>query len=505
MLLRRRILLLLVVIGVAGSISVTAGYGLYLRSDRYRTLIEQEVTDLLQLPIAIDRIQTLTTTSRAFHNISVSLPTHGDEVFHCARAVWHDASRSGQPHYTLDLDSGWLLVGTSQWAAEDYEAMLRSGLGQDFAGLSLRRVQLNNIDLEWRHPDITLTLRDAVGQMVFQDDGTGRASLVSYDLSGYAVDQAIKIIAHFTPGAGLQFHEAELQLPTIPLGGLGLDRLLRTEVSHGHFQGELRYRLAEGRETILLSGEIDGASLEELTEPVIGGPFRGEVNVIVDEATFVDRRIDALRFRGQLSDLHVTDLVPMLHNSTLDPRVQLRVHQASVCGNSVEFLSATGKATDLSLEGLTGLIGRGTLTGRLRVDIRNLQIVDDRLSRAEVDVVAVPPEGAPGLIDRTLLDWVSRELIGLDISSILPEKIEYAQLGARLVIEGETLRIRGSHGKNGRTILTARVWGRDIAILNEFDDTFEVGPLVARLREALEVYDTEQVREWWEELHTAPP
>ncbi|MHC4611693.1 MAG: hypothetical protein ACYS7M_15240, partial [Planctomycetota bacterium] len=211
-----------------------------------------------------------------------------------------------------------------------------------------------------------------------------------------------------------------------------------------------------------MSGSVEGARLEELTEPVIGGPFRGQVDVVIDQAVFVDRRLDSLRFRGRLGELNLTELVPLLRHSSLESQVHLRVHQAALRGRTIEYLSAAGQATDLSLETVTGLLGQGTITGRLLVEIHALQIVDHRLQHAEIDLIAVPPDDAPGTIDRELLDQAARELIGLDLSSVLPERVEYARLGAKLVIDGEVLRVRGTHGTDGRTILTVRALGRDL-------------------------------------------
>jgi len=505
MLLHRRILLVVTLLGVAGSLSVSLGYGLYLRSDRYRHGLERDVSDLLALPVSIGQVRALTSNSQAFDHIEVTLPQRDTQVFRCARAIWQDESSGDQPAFALDLIDGWLLVGTNQWAPADYQKVLRSGLGQDFAALKLRRVHLNRIDLEWQHPDLTLLIRDAVGEIRYDDDGTGQASLIAYDLNGRRAPEAIKIIAHFTPGAGLVFHEARLDVPVIPFAALGLDKLLRSPVREGTFQGWLGYREVDGQEYVELSGSVEGARLEELTEPVIGGPFHGRVDVDIDEAVFVGRRLETLRFRGRLGDLSLSEVVPMLRNAGLDSRVQLRVHQAAIRGRSIEYLSAAGQGTDLSLEAVTRLLGRGIITGRLRVEIHSLQVVDDRLQHAEIDLTAVPPVDAPGTIDRQLVDWVSRELIGIELGRVLPETIEYAQLGAKLVIDGEVLRVRGTHGSDGRTILTIRVFGRDLPLVREFDRTFEITPLLAQLRQQIEAYDVERVREWWEWMHAPPP
>lgn len=504
MLWRRRILLVVTVLVVCGSLSATLGYGLYLRSDRYRTGLQRGLADRLNLRVTIGRVRALTTTSRAFHDISATLPTRGDEVFRCAKAVWHDQTRNGQPRFSLDLVDGWLLVGTHKWSQADYRAMLESGLGLEVADLSLRQVHLDRVDLEWWHPDFALKVRDAIGEVLYDQRGHGRASLIARDLNGQPTEEPIRITARFTPGAGLRFHEVQLEVPVIPLSRLGLDQLLRGEVTHGVFRGRLGYRESGAREFIELRGSLEDARLEELTEPVIGGPFRGGVDVVIDEVVFIDRRLDRLRFRGRLSDLSLVEIVPFLRSSTLQSQVQLRVHQASLRGTAVEYLSATGQATDLSLEAISALVGRGTVTGRLRVQIHDLRVVDDRLQRAEVDLIAVPPNDSPGTIDRALLEWASQELLGLDVARILPERIEYAKLGVNLVIEGQTLRVYGTHGRKGKTILTVRVLGRDIPLVGQFDRAFEVGPLVSTIRQRIESYELERFRQWWELIH-APP
>ena len=504
MLLHRKVLLVVTLLGVAGSLSVTLGYGLYLRSDRFRAALERDVSSLLELPATVGRIRTMTTSSRAFYDIQVSLPARQATIFRCDKAIWYDESKNTAPRFALDLIDGWLLVGTHQWAEADYQAMLKSSLGRDFTALHLRRVHLDRIDLEWRHPDITLRVRGAVGEMLFDDDGTGRAALRADNLNGRPVTEPIRIVAHFTPGSGLRFHEATLDLPPIPFKNLGLEGLLRSRVEHGTFHGRLGYRESSAGAAIELSGSVEGAWLEELTEPIIGGPFHGRVNVIVDQAVFRDRRLETLRFRGRIDELSLTELVPMLRDSPLESKVQLRIHQADVRGTIVAYLSATGQATDLSLESISRLIGRGTLTGKLRVDIRSLLVVDDVLQRAEIDLIAVPPDDAPGTIDRALVRWVSQELIGLDVSAVLPERIEYAKLGVRLVIDGEHLRVYGTHGRGNRTILTVRVLDRDIPLVGQFDRVFEVGPLVSLIRERLEQYELDRVRQWWEMIH-APP
>ena len=146
--------------------------------------------------------------------------------------------------------------------------------------------------------------------------------------------------------------------------------------------------------------------------------------------------------------------------------------------------------------------GRGTLTGNLDVDIHSLVIVDDRLHRAEIELNAVPPQGSPGTIDKTLLQWVTREILGLNLAPILPSSIEYSKLGMRLIIDDERLRLRGTHGVDGKTLLTIRLFSRDVPVIREFDRTYQLGPIVDKVRRQLEQYEIQQIRDLWEEMHS---
>lgn len=498
MLWHRKIILAAVLLSVGGSLSAALGYGLYLRSDRFRRRAEQSISALLNMPIRMDRVRPLTANSRSFHRITVSHPDTLAEVFRCDRAVWSDELHNGRPRYGLELIDGWLLVGTHRWTAADYRAMLRSGLGQDFSALGLRRVHLTRIDLEWQHPDITLTVLGSYGELLFDEDGTGRASLRAHNLNGQSVDEPILIFADFTPGAGLRFREASLDLPAIPLKNLGLERLLHGQVEHGTFRGRLIYRNTANGPSIEINGAVQDASLAELTRRLPGGPFQGRADVTIDQAVFRNGRLDALRFRGRVGDLKLTELLPMLGGTPLDSTVDLRIHQADLRGRFVDYFSASGQATDAPLEAICQLIGRGTVTGKLRVRIPSLLIVDDELKRAEIELSAVPPDDAPGTIDKTLLQWAAKETLGLDLTHVLPSKIEYAKLGVRLIIEGEQLRIRGTHGHDGKSLLTVRILGQEVSLVREFDRVYRVGPLVSTIRQKLQAYELSKVRDWWQ-------
>jgi hypothetical protein len=345
---------------------------------------------------------------------------------------------------------------------------------------------------------------DASGVILFDADGAGQASLAARALNGRAVGTPLNVVAHFTPGASLVLHEVALHVPRIDLGALKLPGLVDHDVAQGTFTGRVTYRETPDGPRLAISGDLDGANLEALTAQVIGGPFHGRVDIEVEEAALLRHGLDSLRFRGKLSGLRIAELAPGLQSP--EGEAELRVQQASVTGERLESLLATGKVTDLSFEAVTRLFGRGVVTGKLQVAINALQVEDDQIRYADVALQAVPPGGEPGTIDRDVLISAAKELLGIDISKVLPsmvQKVEYTQMGARLIVEGTSLRVRGTHGADNDTLVTVKLLGREWGVIKAPDRTFAIPDLIALARQRLEPYrhDYQRVRQWWERQH----
>ncbi|MCH7721062.1 MAG: hypothetical protein IH988_08755 [Planctomycetes bacterium] len=504
MLPRRKLLLVFTLFGVGGSLGATVAYAAWVRSSAYRAGVVNDLSEKLGLSASIDAIHPLSLNSREFRGVRVMAPDGSGTVFSCARAVWRDVSVEGRRRYALDLTAGHLLLGTGQWRRSDYQKMLDSGLGHDFSRLRLSEIHLDRIDLEWIHPEFRLMLDGAYGEVLFNDDGMGRATLHSRTLNDVPLDSPVNVSAWFTPGSGLTFHEVVLTVPTLPLGVLGLDRLLRSTVTQGTFAGQLVYReqSADGvSRTLEAAGRLEDASLLELTQPLLGGPYSGRVSATLDQVRFVDGRLDELRFQGNLSGVCLGDVVPVIRATGDDGTADLRIHQAEYRNGVIRYLSVSGRADDISAETLSGLMGYGMITGRLRVRINSLIVVDDRIQSADLEIHAVAPPDRPGMIDRDVLASVAKELFGFDLQMVLPQKIEYAEIGARLVLEHGRLRIHGTHGPDGRTVATIRLFGRDWPVLRAPDRTFEVPDLLALLRDRMEPLDADDLRRWWQEHH----
>ena len=500
--LRRKLLLAFVVLGVGGSLAATVAYAAYVRSSAYRADVVSDLSQKLGLSTSVDAIHPLSLSSREFRGVRVMVPDGSTTVFSCDRAVWRDVSVEGRRRYALDLSTGHLLLGTGQWRRSDYQQMLDSGLGHDFSRLGLSEIHLDRMDLEWFHPDFRLTFGGAYGEVLFDDDGTGRASLNARTLNDTLLESPVNISALFTPGSGLTFHEVVLTVPTLPLSVLGLDRLLQSTVTQGTFNGQLIYReeSADGdSRTLEAAGRLEDASLWELTQRLPGGPYTGRVSATLDQVRVVDGRLDELRFQGTLSGVCLGDVVPAIQATGDDGTADLRIHQAEYRNGVIRYLSVSGRADDISAETLSGLLGHGMMTGRLRVRVNSLIVVDDQIQSADLEIHAVAPPDRPGTIDRDALALVARELFGFDLQMVLPRKIEYAELGARLVLDHGRLRIHGTHGPDGRTVATIRLFGRDWPVLRAPDRTFEVPDLLALVRDRLEPFDAADLRRWWQE------
>ena len=494
-----------VLLMVLGSTLATVLYALHLRSAAYRLEVAADVSRHLGMCVQIAQVEPRSRTSRAFRDVKVSLSETGPEVFACTRALWSEEEQGGKPCYVLRLEDGWLLVGTQAWTTREYERMLAGGLGHDFRALGLSEVRLSNFDLRFQHPLMEFRAGSASGVILFDDDGIGHAALNCTRLNRVDVTRPVNIAGVFTPGSTLVFHEVRLTVPPMPLSALGLDSLLPAPVTQGTFAGNVTYRQDNGDETVLVAGSLQDARLEELTGTLEGGPYRGRVALELDRALFERRKLHSFDLHGQLSAVRISDLVPELAGETDQARLELALHQMRWREGRVAYLSATGSCTNLELESLAGLLAAGRITGTVTVLIRALHVVDDRLERAEIEVIAEPPADGPGVIERDTLAFVARKLLGLELQVFLPREVEYTKLGVRLEYQDGKLRVGGTHGADNAMILTVRVWDREFGIIRAPQRTFDVPDPWVLLQERASKVDVDEVRAWWEELRREEP
>ncbi len=494
----RKVLLAISVIGVVGSLSTTLAYALHLRSDGHRRALEAKLSRTLRMDTSIGSVEPLSLSSRQLNDVRVRSKRREADVFGCERAVWRRTLQSGQGVYSLELIGGWLVVGTNSWGAGDYREILQTGLGHDFAALGVRDIRLHSIDLRWTHSRAQFVAERTVGDIRFDGDGIGRASLLAPCLNGIEVDTPISISARFTPGERVRFHEVAMNVPEAPLRALSPDAFVGAAVTRGRFAGTVRYREGESGPLVTVSGAVHDALLNELTHQVRGGPYDGRVDIVVDEATFGASALQMLRFSGELHDLDLGQVAPVM-DPPLSGRLDLRVHQAVYEKGRIDYFSGEGRADRVSLAALTGLIGRGQVTGSLKVAIHSLLFVDGRLVLADVTLDAVADADVPGTIDRAMLRTVSKQALGFDATRLLPDdvqQIEYTRLGVRLELNRNELRVHGSHGQENKTILTVNLLGSEMGIIKAPQRTFRVDDLVELARRHLGQYSADDVRRW---------
>ena len=500
MLRRRKILLAISILLVVGSIAVPLAYAIYLRSDAHRRSIEAEVSDYLRLPTDIERVTPLSRHSRRFSGVKVWLPRRSSQIFQCDQAIWRTEPTESGLQNSLAIHDGWFLLGTGDFSRDDYRFILRGGFGHDFNELDLSSVRLHNMSIVWRQPDFELRVENANGEVSFDADGGGRADLTADRLNGVDVTQPISIRAMFTPGAGLRFHLVTLEIPRIPLASLALDEVLGATMTSGWFDGVLSYRRSNGEPVFSLRGTVEDARLEELTQRLPNGPLHGIVDINLTKATFTPNRLIALEFSGDLSAVRLGDLAPFFNQPELNGQFNLRVHQARYRENQLAYLSTSGEAEAVPMEVVTRLIGRGVITGIMRVTLHSLLIVDDVIQRADIDLDVVPPADGPGTIDRQMILYAANNVLGIEstwANEVLPEKVEYVHLGCKLLIDRNELTIEGLHGADGKTILTIRVLGNELGLIQQPEKTFPMTDIMTLVRRRMAEYDMERLMQWW--------
>ena len=476
-------------------------YALRLRSDGYRLSLADEVSKWMGMRITIGQVQPRSWDRRSFGDIEAFLPMTGEKIFTSRSATWIENQNSGETGSTLKLKDGWLLVGTSRWSASDYQQMLEGGLAHDYRKLGLSEVHIENLDLRFVHPPLEFRAGATTGVIIFDDSGDGRASLNCARLNGLEVSEPVNIVSRFTPGEYLTFHEVRLTVPEMPLASLGLDDLLGSRPASGTFEGTITYKPTKRCEQITVSGAVREARLADLTRMVAGGPFEGVVDIVVDSACFRDGKLTNLTLHNSLEGLPLSDIIPDLADGSPLATLKLQVDRLVWTEGKLAYLSTRGKCENVPLESLSRLVGKGEITGSARLNIRSLLIVDDELRFADLDLIADPHAGAPGTIDRALLAQLAQRFLGVDLSAVLPEQVEYLRLGVNLVVDRGMLKLYGTHGHQNRTILTVDVAGHPFPLLTEPEQSFDVSNLLGKAQGYVTKLDLDTLREWWHRQH----
>ena len=498
----RRIILIVAIAVGGGSIAGTTWYAHRLHSEAYRRQVERDVTAFFALPTTVGSVRGRTFDSRDFVNVAVRLPGNGATVFECATATWIEEQIDRN---YLALESGLLVLGDSVWADEQYRSLVRQGIGTDLKALDLRGIRLTDFRLRFEKNEFGITCSGVSGEIDLKDPTLGRAELTAHQLNGVRIDEGVRIRASFVPDGGIEVRDIRLSVPSIPLPVLQLDNFLGGAVTGGAFAGSIEYQMRGANEPpeARFSGRIDDAELAELTRIAPYGPYQGNVSLQVESARFTGRLLTHFEGRGSIRELEFASFAPFLQMPKLDGRASFVFDDVNIAMGVVNRVRLNGAVKDVSLEQLLNRWADGGATGSVSVRVSNFELIGEEIRSADIQIEVIPPSGADGYVDRKLLLDVAESAFGYEWPSalpkrLLPERVRYVAIGARLLVRDNQLRILGTHGTGNRALVTIRdpVFGQEIAVAKERTDTIDLGPYVRQVFARMRSYQPEDVRDW---------
>lgn len=509
----RTIAVVVLVALMTGTISASAGYAWYLRSALHRKICAQELSTRLGLPSEIGAIQPLSMRAREFLGIRVYLPDRRDLAMHAARArVVSRPTLADPAAYDIEIDDGHCEISPRTWLTSDYRMMFDAGARSGFLEGGPQRVTLRNMDLSYARDGFRIRLLGVNGAIDF-DEKFGHGHAFCQHLNDHFSSEPISLTATFSPrGNAVLLDHLELTVPRLPIDALQIGALWGAAVHHGSFYGRLTYREANGSRTMSVSGTCFDVDLAELTSGLLATPLRGRCGELeIMELRIVDQRPTLLRFRGILSGMQLSDLLAPLGLPCAGGLVTLRVREATLSPDGIDRLIASGECQDMLLSALSDGLGLGRMAGRAQLAIDDLTIERNRVRSLEAAAIVDGPEEGGLWVEGALLRSIVQNTMRITLPPVLPDRIEYVQLGARFDMRDEVLTVLGTHGPREKTIFTARLFGRDIALIPEPGQSFDLRAWFDSLRaQAIEHLARELPRvplpaERWFPWLTIPP
>lgn len=484
----RGIALAVLTLATVGLLGGALGYAGWLRSGSYRAGCVTHLSRALDLPCDIGRVVPLSFRSREFRDVVVWLPDRRAKAHSVRRAVvTHTPTRDDPDAYEIDLLGGASEVSPRTWLRGDVRGVIESGLRGGLSGDGPRRVVFRDMNLVFDRDEFRLRLSRAAGTVLFGADHVGRASVTCSLVNDHALDSPLVLLADFSsPGGGVRLDCVELKVPDAPLAIADLRDLIGADVRSGRFHGTLEYRETADERSLAVTGHCFDLDLEECTSGVAPAAWRGrcpEIELL--ELRLVNREPQRVRFRGMLADVALGDVLRTLGLPGIDATVGLTVGDAVVTREGVQRLVATGRCTALPLRAVSEALGYGAISGALHITIDDLTIVDNRLRSLLATLRVEPADDGSNWIETRLLREVASRLWNVPLPPLPLERVAYSELGVQLEVIDERLTVFGTHGERGQTILTARVVGRDVPILNEPRGSFDISPLLETIREQI--------------------
>lgn len=422
---------------------------------------------------------------REFRDVAVWLPQRRGLALSCESATVVCAPTADDPDsYEIRLLGGTCEISTRTWLRRDYREVIESGLKPGFAPGGPRVVTFEQMGISLARDQFRAELRDAAGIVEFLSPQAGRASLMCDEFNGFRTERPVLLTLRFSPReTGIRMDQVELVTPSIPLAVARLAELAGVNVVSGEFTGRLSYREYDSSSSLTASGTCLALDLAECTAGLTPIPWRGRCPEIeLQELRVDDDRPTRLRFRGILSDVSLGDILATWGLEGVSGTLALEVGVTDLSRSGIERFAASGVGKGISLESLTEAIGLGKMTGTLDITIADLTIEDNHLKSLDAELRVADVVDVPNWVEGRLLQEAISRILKMELPPILPERVEFTRFGVRLEVRDEILYVFGTHGEREETILTVRMFERDMPLINEPRRSFDLRPWLDRLR-----------------------
>ncbi|UCD30114.1 MAG: hypothetical protein JSV03_06485 [Planctomycetota bacterium] len=472
-----------VILLITAALCGLIGHEVYFRSDYYRRGVESGLTEFFGLPVDVNKIAPSGISARKLSDVQIWLPQRRARIFQCPKAIWDTSGSEVQDGTIIHVHNADLSIGSQEWESGDYMRVLQASLAHNFQQLDIRQVRFHNTRITWPRKELTLSADGVEGNVLFDNNcnGGGHAELTSRSLNGVTVREPIRIQAILDPlDPEALIPEVTLTVPALSIGMLGLGQVLQSTITQGTFAGEITLRQSAQGDEIEATGFVKNIRLSEFTKLVPGGAVPAIIDFKIDQAHIRDQLLIKLAFSGRIRKLQVDALLHRFGLPKIHGTVELTVDHGLITKNTIQQFNASGQWVGGSLETLTGVLLDGvSLQGTLLVQVNSLVIENNKLIGGNIDLMATLPKGKTGKIERkVLIDLVNNQL-GLTLpENLLPEVVEYVQLGAKLTIEGHKIRLTSAEGPVGPALITIRLSGLNVPLLGQIDKTFDVDRLL---------------------------
>lgn len=494
----------LLLAGGAAYWAAGAGYRAYYARDAYRRSLETDLQQFFGLPVEVGRTEAARLGVLALHDVRVWLPERRDQVFEAPVILWHRGGAHNSDGSLVEIRQAVWTLGSEAWEEDDFSRILRASLQHDYSEQRIREIILTDSQLRWPRRDLHLTAEGVNGRLDFAEDGTGRGVLTARSLNGHPVADPVQIDAQVDPRAEKLLPEVRLVVPTLPLNGLGLERLAGAAITQGTFAGQVVLFQSEAHEEAHIRGELKDLQLAQVTAKLPGGALPGMVNLNVEDVVVRDRRLESLVFQGHVQDLQLDNLLARWGLAGLGGNINLEITQGIWRADQLERVQVSGLWEGASLEKLTALLlrgdSRGTLPlgrsatavrggwrGQLRLKIDQLLLEHNDPISGTVDVEVVPHPGQTASIERSaLLDMLAQMGATGVPERLLPQRVQFSQMGVRITVDRGRLLLSSGKGPAGPALMTLRMLGQDLPFMSNWHAEYDLAVLRDRFKPVAE-------------------